>query len=275
MNRRQRVGEWDQTRRSGILLFMGYRSSTGWNRIYSAAGAVVVQAALLFALANGFHTQLVKEGQRHLQLFDLTDQTPPPPPLAKPQPPAAREKPQGEAAPPNRTSTATPVVAPTPVVVLPPVSPVITAPVANEGAERSSGSAEVDGPGTGAGGVGDGLGSGGAGDGRGGGEGTPLRLRSGRITDRDYPREALRAGAQGIVHLEFVVGVNGRVTSCRVTQTSGNQDLDQTTCRLIQQRFRYSPSRDARGRPYPDTVTGQHRWELWERPGAQEDSTED
>jgi protein TonB len=128
----------------------------------------------------------------------------------------------------------------------------------------------VAGPGTGAGGAGDGTGSGGRGNGPGGGGGVPLRWIGGRITDADYPRAALKAGASGTVGLRFVVGVNGRVSSCTVTRSSGNRDLDETTCKLIQKRFRYVPSRDAAGRPYADTVTGEHRWDLYEREDAGE-----
>ncbi|MBO0123988.1 energy transducer TonB, partial [Streptococcus pneumoniae] len=92
---------------------------------------------------------------------------------------------------------------------------------------------------------GTGSGSGGDGNGPGGGGGTVLRLLEGSITGRDYPRAAAEAGASGTVGLRFTVGVNGRVTDCRVTRSSGNADLDETTCKLIKRRFRYAPSRDA------------------------------
>ncbi|WP_213980223.1 energy transducer TonB, partial [Sphingomonas sp. dw_22] len=131
--------------------------------------------------------------------------------------------------------------------------------------QARSGNGPGAGPGTGAGGQGTGTGSGGAGNGDGDG-GTPLEWVGGRIRDSDYPRPALRAGASGTVYLRFTVGVKGRVTDCTVTRSSGNADLDETTCRLIRQRFRYKPSRDANGRPYPDVVTGEHEWTLYRRP---------
>ncbi|MDH7976049.1 energy transducer TonB, partial [Sphingomonas sp. AR_OL41] len=122
--------------------------------------------------------------------------------------------------------------------------------------------APVPGPGTGAGGEGNGNGAGGDGDGDGG---TPLVLIKGRIKDSDYPRDLLRDGVSGTVYLRFVVGVEGRVTSCTVTKTSGSAELDNTTCRLIMERFRYRPTRDRQGRPVPDEVIGYHRWDLWRR----------
>jgi protein TonB len=140
-----------------------------------------------------------------------------------------------------------------------------------QGSDASSGNAPIAGPGTGAGGTGNGTGSGGRGNGAGGGGGTVLRLIEGDITGRDYPRAAARAGAQGTVGLRFTVGVNGRVTDCQVTRSSGNADLDETTCRLIKKRFRYAPSRDASGRPYADVVTGEQEWVLYDRPGRDED----
>ncbi|MEI9926514.1 MAG: energy transducer TonB [Sphingomonas sp.] len=122
------------------------------------------------------------------------------------------------------------------------------------------------GPDAAAGGQGNGSGSG---DGEGSGDGgTTLRWIKGEIRDSDYPRAALRQGAHGTVGLRFTVGVKGRVTDCTVTRSSGNADLDQTTCRLIVRRFRYEPSRDARGHAYADVVTGEHEWDLYRVPDA-------
>ena len=234
--------------------------------------AAAVQALLLYVLIVGLGVRLPAPAPPATQLLEFSLQPPPPKVEIKPPPPAPSKKPQGAASPPNLVSRATEVVAPPPVV--PPVPLVVTAPQPGTGSDASSGNAPVAGPGTGAGGTGNGTGSGGAGNGSGAGEGTPLRWRSGSLNDRDYPKAALRVNAQGTVHLRFTVGVNGRVTDCAVTRSSGNRDLDETTCRLIQQRFRYEPSRDALGRPYADVVTGEHVWELWDRPGG-EGSTDD
>jgi protein TonB len=74
----------------------------------------------------------------------------------------------------------------------------------------------------------------------------------------------LREGAVGTVSVRYRVETNGRPTGCTVTRSSGNRDLDETTCRLIERRFRYRPARDFRGRPVAETVSGRHRW--WTRP---------
>lgn len=173
-------------------------------------------------------------------------------------------RPEGEAAPPALRAEPSEVVAPDPLVALPPLQPVIAAPIAGIGAASSAGSAEIPGPGTGAGGEGDGRGSGGEGDGDGGGGGdeTAPRRTRGSIRNSDYPAAAADAGASGTVEIRYLVQVDGRVGDCEVTRSSGNAALDATTCRLIEQRFRFRPSRDARGRAVPALIAESHEWVL-------------
>lgn len=237
-------------------------------RAVSAVAVALVHAALGWALLTGLGVSIPDKAQEVLETFNVT--TPPPPPPEPPQQPPkplkerAPEK-EGAAAPPNLKSRATEVTAPKTPIPIPP--PITVAEKPGPGLDPTQGNAPIAGPGTGAGGFGDGTGSGryGNGPGGGGGGGTPLRLISGRIKNSDYPREAFEARAQGSVGLRFVVGVNGRVTSCNVTRSSGSRALDSTTCRLIMERFRYRPATDRNGRPFPQTVTGEHIWELSER----------
>lgn len=92
----------------------------------------------------------------------------------------------------------------------------------------------------------------------------PVRARwkRGAILSTDYPPNALRDRAGGIVFLRFVVGPTGRVTDCTVTGSSGRADLDAATCRLIKLRLRYAPARDAAGRAVPDVIIGDHCWKV-------------
>ncbi len=242
-----------------------------FERAGAALGALLVQALLLYVLIVGLGVRIGAQPDRAAQLLDFT--LPPPPPPERETPPEPKKrKASGDAAPPGKVSRATEVEAPPPVIVTPP--PVVAAPTAAEGVQALSGAAPVAGQGTGAGGAGNG--NGGGGNGGSGGGGTVLRLLRGDITDRDYPRAAVEAGAQGTVFARWVVGVDGRVSSCTVTRSSGNRDLDETTCRLVKKRFRYAPSRDAQGKPYADVVTGEQIWELYDRPGARrEGSTDD
>ena len=229
-------------------------------RIGSAAAAGVVTAAIGWALLTGLAGGAVREkvGET-LALFRVP---PPPPPVRVVPKKQTRSRPSGRAAPPNIRSQATPVVAPTPIVVVPlPPPPIVAAPKPFAGTQSTQGAAPTAGPGTGAGGVGDGTGSGGWGDGDGGGgDETPPRWRKGRLSDADYPKGAGEDGFQGTVSVRFLVWTDGRVRDCEIEKSSGNRLLDDTTCRLIQQRFRYDPSRDAQGRPVPAWILENHQW---------------
>lgn len=229
------------------------------SRIPAGIAAIVVQALLAFALIAGLHVTMPARVHDTLSLFGILPEPPPPPPVAKPIPHEMHRPHAGAAAPPNLKSKATEVVAPPVIAPTPP--PVVTAQVASVGMQASSGAALVAGPGTGAGGRGTGTGSGGAGDGDGDGD-TPPRQRSGKIKDSDYPHEAGVAGLGGTVSVRYSVETNGRVGTCRVTHSSGNAALDETTCRLIQQRFRFEPSRDAHGVAVASILVEDHIWSV-------------
>jgi protein TonB len=124
-------------------------------------------------------------------------------------------------------------------------------------------SAPPSGGGTGTGpalGSGAGGGTGGNGYGAGEGGGTDLELISGDITPRDYPKRLGNAGIGGTVSVSFTVLVDGRVTRCRVTRSSGVPELDALTCTLIEQRFRFRPATDRFGRPVSEVVDYDQDW---------------
>lgn len=238
-------------------------SSFDRSRAVSALAAVAVQALLLWALIAGLAVHMPRVVEQGLALFAVPVD-PPPKPKVRIEPAKQRiKRPEGAASPANLRNRATEVAAPEPVVpvVLPP-PPVVTAPVPADGAAANTGASNVPGPGTGSGGIGDGTGSGGAGDGDGGGwqDETPPRWRSGRLRDSDYPGDLGELGAGGTVSVRYVVRTDGRVDRCRVTRSSGHAELDAITCRLIEQRFRYRPSLDARGRPVEATIVEDHSW---------------
>jgi TonB family protein len=90
----------------------------------------------------------------------------------------------------------------------------------------------------------------------------PALLRSGTITNDDYPAAALRAREEGSVRVRYTVGIDGRVTDCAVVESSGFATLDATTCILIQRRFRFRPAVDAAGRLIADSQTRRVIWRL-------------
>ena len=215
------------------------------------AGAALVMAGLLF----GLRQPVMPRAQGAISAISLAAPAPPQPASPPLRRAVARE--EARASAPSRIARASPIVAPPPV--LPPLAaPLASTQAGDDGAAQAG--AATEGPGSGAGGQGDGLGAGRGGDGTGGGGGSRARLLSGSIGDHDYPAAAARANIGGAVIVRFTVGADGRVRDCGVMRSSGNDDLDATTCRLIERRFRYAPARDAAGRP----VESRQGWrQLW------------
>jgi len=246
------------------------------DRLTAAAGVALLEAALGYALITGLHVVRGLPAPDPLQVIGILPTPPPPPPKPKPPPPKERTRsPEGAAAPPNLKATPTEIVRPPPPPLLFPPPPVAAAPIAGTGAAATAGAAPVPGPGTGAGGEGNGTGSGlggnGTGAGGGAGRGTPPRQIHGRIKDKDYPESAKAAGAQGVVWVRFTVLTTGRAANCRVTRSSGNSAIDETTCRLIQDRFRYKPAKDERGRPVQADLVERHEFIMREGDAPPED----
>ena len=90
----------------------------------------------------------------------------------------------------------------------------------------------------------------GSGPGGGGAGGTQPQLISGQFRTRHYPRELQEAWAYAdAVLVTFQVQTDGRVTGCRVYESSGNAEIDRETCRLAETRLRFRPALDEQGRP--------------------------
>jgi protein TonB len=250
-------------------------------RIGSAAVVAALHALLAYAFLTGLGYAPLPDMPDELKIFTPAEEPPPPPEAIppKPRPKEARKprpkSPEGAASPANLKNSPTEVVAPPPPIPFPVPPPLPAAPIAGTGSAPAAGASTVPGPGTGAGGVGQGLGSGLSGDGTGGGGGggglaVHARQVAGRIDDDDYPPRAYQRRAMGVVHIRFVVAPNGRVSRCAVTRSSGHRDLDEITCRLILNRFRYRPARDASGRPVAETISGEQEWEMSPEPPVRE-----
>ena len=223
------------------------------DRTATLTAVVLVHVALAFALLNLSGAVRLPDPDELTQLIDVTAE-PPPPPIVEIVPETERpKKREGAASAKNIESQATPVVAPKPVIVVPTPQPIVASPTPREGVQATQGASDVVGPGTGAGGSGTGTGSGGAGAGDGGGGSgiaTRARLISPSLRTRDYPsglRDRLRYGAAPFVM--FTVLPNGRVSNCRIYQSSGDREIDMMTCALVTARFVYRPAYNQRGQP--------------------------
>ena len=243
-------------------MFTGVNRGDARERVKSAAAVIVLHVAMAYAFITGLGVEILRESDEQLKLVEIIE-APPPPEIEKVLPQQARSQAEeGRASPENLRARPTQIVAPKPEIPLPITPPIVTAPVAGPGAESDAGASDRRGPGTGAGGIGNGLGSGGSGSGSGAGIGSEARLIRGRIVHRDYPEAAARDGVSGNVITRLSVGADGRVSRCIVTRSSGHVALDSTTCRLIEQRFRFEPARDLNGRPIASTFGWQQRWWL-------------
>jgi protein TonB len=235
-------------------------------RAGAAASVLLLHALIAYALVTGLAVEAVREASERLKVFSVAPDPPPPPePLAVPAPVRIPE-PEGAAAPPSLRSRPSPVVAPREA----PRSPVRAAPEPKPlptGSAPDSGASATPGAGSGAGGEGSGAGAGRGGSGTGGGG---LASRAQRIAGSfDYSDHPDRGRTDRVetVGVRFLVDANGRVRDCSVTRSSGNPRVDATTCRLIEQRFRYRPATDAAGEPAPSVVTTVFSWIPDERRG--------
>jgi protein TonB len=211
----------------------------------------VVVAALVIALHAAAGWWLLAPGEampRPTRSVSLATFDVPPPPLHAP-PLTAGVSGRSSVRAPARAADPAPLAAPPPVVAVPPPVPLVAAAVAGSGTSAQAGGTAI----------GNGNGNGADGDGS-GAAGTPARLLRGAIRARDYPAAERRARIEGVVTVRFTVTPDGRATACRTMRSSGNAALDATTCRLIEQRFRYAPARDAGGVPRAEERGWQQRW---------------
>jgi protein TonB len=218
-------------------------------RLVALAAVAVIQALLAIALITGLRVGTVGHHEIVKRLVDV-DLAPPPPPIPPPQPHPVRKQ----------QAASAPKAEPKPIGGSPGPSHATAAPrpiVAIKASAPASGGGTGTGPAMGSG-AGGGTGDDGFGSGDGGG--ADLVQIAGAILPSDYPRDLREQRIGGRVRMVFTVGPRGLVISCRITRSSGVPELDELTCRLIRQRFRYRPSTDRYGRPIADEVEGEHDW---------------
>ena len=224
--------------------------------------AVAIEALIVVTLIYGLAGPLALLPEAPASLVSIN--------LDSPLPPEKRLKASasadnGRAAPPSLKAEAAPLTEPLRIVVPPKPIPAAKLPAASVG--LNPGAAVQPGPGSGAAGQGTGTGSGtggngpGAGSGDGDGGGTDADWIGGKIKNGDYPKALREANISGTTQTEVAVGANGRPTACRVIRTSGSRELDATTCRLIMQRFKFKPARNAAGQAIDSHIEYDQEWD--------------
>ena len=218
------------------------RDNSG-TRVVAAVLVSILMATLGYAFVTGLAYKYVKKAAEQLNTFDVAPPPPPPPPDEPPPPP-----------PPDQPQTPPPVVSPPPIVQNPNPPPVqiqtvttppprinltpIAAPPAPPAPPAAPPKPSL-------------------------GARAKLRTNPGDVFTPDYyPAEAKRLNVQGRVGISLVVGGNGRVSSCRVTGSSGSGQLDDTTCRIATRSLRFDPAKDTDGNPIESTWPMTIRWEL-------------
>ncbi|MEJ7934851.1 energy transducer TonB [Sphingobium sp. AN558] len=231
-----------------------HASSPG-EKIVTGIGSVAVVAVIGWLLVTGLAVSVYRRAETSTTVMTLTSPKVRPERIRPIKPKQANSAKPGGA--PGGTSAATipkiapaaPLAVPVPVIVLPLSRP---APVEEGGGSDGAGSGQGNGSGKG-----DGDGNeDGPGDG-----GSAPHLLKGRLRFEDMPAP-LRAGGERVVAVRYAVDVNGHVADCVVTDTSGSADLDEITCRLIEKRFRFRPSRDENGEPVRSIIVERHRWRV-------------
>lgn len=219
------------------------------------AAVLAIHAALLFALLHMSGRIDLADPESVMRVFDISQvKPPPPPPPPQPRQQARPKEKEGGSAPPNIKSEATPVVAPKPQVVIPPVPQIATSETSRQGTAPTQGAAPIPGPGTGAGGIGTGTGSGAGGSGPGGGGdggvAYPPRLLTPTLRGRDFDQGLLRSWPRGgDVFVGLRVEANGTVSECKIFRSSGFGQIDSEVCNLAHLRFRFRPALNRYGQP--------------------------
>jgi protein TonB len=221
-------------------------------RFWTAAGVFALHVLAAIAIVRAFTpdiASLIVDKAR--DVLTVVVSTPPPEAEPKPEPDSGASAPEAQKAKPREQSA--------PKQPLP-KKPQPMPPVSGKGAENASGAA-ASGPGTGGGGEGTGTGSGAAGSGQGGGAARGVEKLAGEINSaKDYPKKTrdLRIGQS--VTILLVVGTDGRVSHCQITQPSPDREADQITCQLATRRFRFRPAADRNGNPVEGRFAWRQRW---------------
>lgn len=201
--------------------------------------AAVITATILIVVGYMFYTGLafnvIKKAAADLNVIDIKDQ-PPPPPKAPPPPPKQEKAPPPpiSAPPPLVQAPSPPVFTAPPPPVTPPAPPTITPPAPPAPPAKPS-------------------------------EASPLKPRGAPgdwVTSDDYPPGGLRNEEQGRTGFKLDVGADGRVTNCTVTSSSGFPDLDETACKLLPRRARFTPAKDAAGNGMASVYSSSIRWQI-------------
>lgn len=216
---------------------MSYADQSRRNNPTSIAVVVGIHALIGYALISGLAYDVISQIRKPTIIVTVPDPTPPPP--IKHEPIKRQAKPTS-VQPAQLDPIIKPIDIDSPIEVPTLPQPPIADPVAGDGTDRAI---EPPRPSLARGPI-------------------PAANRNSWIGTDDYPSGALRQGIEGVVVLSAMISADGKVRSCLVTQSSGSQLLDDTTCRLYTSRARFTPARDADGNPIAAQRSDRFRWRI-------------
>ena len=79
---------------------------------------------------------------------------------------------------------------------------------------------------------------------------------------KDYPMKAFEQNAEGVARFELLIAPDGHVAGCKIISSSGNAELDKTSCFLATKRAKFRPARSDDGRSVWGTYRTQALWAL-------------
>ena len=82
------------------------------------------------------------------------------------------------------------------------------------------------------------------------------------VTTRDYRTNWIRKELTGRAGFALTIDKNGRVADCTITRTSGHGELDAATCKLIEQRARFTPAKDSYGNAVAGKYSSSVNWQI-------------
>jgi len=201
------------------------------NRIAAFFIVAILHVILVYALVTGLAYDVVKKAVQRVTTVDIKEEVkkeelpPPPKKLDLPPPPAVAPPPRMTITPPQQPITTVTEAPPPPVIVPPP-------PAAPPPPRYSPKSA------------------------------VPRGNPGSWANSNDYPSRALREEREGVTRFRVTIGVDGRITGCTVTGSSGHGDLDAATCSLVSRRGRFTPAMDGEGQPTTGSWSSAVRWQI-------------
>ncbi len=88
----------------------------------------------------------------------------------------------------------------------------------------------------------------------------PAMTISGTFTDDDYPEGAKPLGYGGTTEVQLNIGSDGLLYNCSIAKSAGIALLDERTCEIFQERFKFAPALDATGAPVASVYVRRIRW---------------